>query len=552
MARPSRKASRNELRDKILGLGENSIRKNYYPQLQARIEELRRAEEKMRTIFNATHDAIFIVDGDGGKILDVNESAVKMYGVSKEQFLCAGVETLGLRGESATRDAALQWIRDVLSRGGRIVEWTSRHADGREFWVEASLSVETLSGRECVVIVVRDIHDRKQAEEKLRKSEARFEVAASAARIGVWEFDLATHTFIWDERMHALYGTDPSAFGGTYGDWLACVHPDDAAAIKKLIGSHEVAQDYLGFRIVRADGSVRHIRSFATHVTPVDGESGRIIGVNIDVTDEITREEQLRQSQKMEAVGQLAGGIAHDFNNVLQVQIGLSELLMDELGRDSEQFDWAQEMRRTSLQAMEITRQLLAFSRKQPIRPRALDLNTIARESQVLLRLLLGKKVTLSLDLADSLPSVCVDSGQVTQVIMNLSVNARDAMAGRGVIEISTRRVELGSGDAALPDGCNPGLFVCLSVADNGCGMDAETQKHLFEPFFTTKEVGKGTGLGLSVVNDIVQQNRGWITVSSEAEHGTTFFIYFPCSEQSSVLVSATADEKFRPEAVGF
>jgi PAS domain S-box-containing protein len=266
-------------------------------------------------------------------------------------------------------------------------------------------------------------------------------------------------------------------------------------------------------------------------ISPVRDAGANITGyvaVKRNITAELEREEMFRQSQKMDSVGQLAGGIAHDFNNMLQAILGFAELLLEDLPGTSRNYQNAKEIKKAARRAAELTRKLLAFSRKQPVNKKEINLNDTVQDSEVLFHTLLGESIRLDLQLAGDLRPICADHGQLTQVIMNLAVNARDAMPDGGRLTIATDNVILSKEDTAVLPDVSPGGFVCLSVTDTGCGMPQEVQNHLFEPFFTTKAVGKGTGLGLAVVYGIVKQNKGWIHVYSEEGHGTSVKIYLP------------------------
>lgn len=275
----------------------------------------------------------------------------------------------------------------------------------------------------------------------------------------------------------------------------------------------------------------------AALISPVRNSSGNtthFVAVKRDITDDLVKEEKFRQSQKMEAIGQLAGGVAYDFNNILQAILGFSDLLAEKLADESQEQLYVKEIRKSAKRAAELTRQLLAFSRKQPVEKTEIDLNTTIQDTEVLLKLLLGNEIHYVFDPDPDLTMVYVDQSQITQIIMNLAVNARDAMPNGGRLTISTRNVTLDPQAAETMPEAEPGTFVCLSVTDTGCGMSKEAKDHLFEPFFTTKDVGRGTGLGLAVIYGIVKQNKGWIHVDSEENQGTSFNIYLPAGESSA------------------
>ncbi|MCC7300293.1 MAG: PAS domain S-box protein, partial [Verrucomicrobia bacterium] len=263
-------------------------------------------------------------------------------------------------------------------------------------------------------------------------------------------------------------------------------------------------------------------------VRDTDGTISGYVAVKRNITEELFKEEQFRQSQKMEAVGQLAGGIAHDFNNLLQAILGFSEILMTGMATGSAEHRNAEEIHKSAKRGAELIRQLLAFSRKQPVERKQINLNTELRDAEVLLQILLGSGVTYHFELADNLCPIYADHGQLTQIIMNLAVNARDAMPNGGRLTFATENITFDLQSIHTIPGAVQGSFVCLSVTDTGCGMSREVHDRLFEPFFTTKKVGQGTGLGLPVVYGIVKQSNGWIHVYSEEGHGSSFKIYLP------------------------
>jgi signal transduction histidine kinase/CheY-like chemotaxis protein len=309
--------------------------------------------------------------------------------------------------------------------------------------------------------------------------------------------------------------------------------------------------DHIGHILLTGKGGTRSTNDNLTkdgrtiscewYNTPLVSEAGQIFGVASlvqDVTERVALEEKLRQSQKMEAVGRLAGGVAHDFNNLLTVILGYSQLLMDGLPADSRLSNATTQIKSAADRAAGITRQLLAFSRKTVLSPRLIDLNNIMLNLDTMLRRLIGEDIEVLTVPARDLGTVKADPGEVEQVLMNLALNARDAMPNGGKLTLETSNVQLDSSYAREHQPVEPGPYVMLAVSDTGVGMSAETQAHIFEPFYTTKEPGKGTGLGLSTVYGIVKQSGGYIWVYSETGQGTTFKIYFPRVDQPAQPVS--------------
>jgi two-component system, cell cycle sensor histidine kinase and response regulator CckA len=277
--------------------------------------------------------------------------------------------------------------------------------------------------------------------------------------------------------------------------------------------------------------------SYACHAEPLRGADGEVQGavcMALDVTDRKQLEEQFRQAQKMEAVGRLAGGIAHDFNNLLMVIQGYADLMTDRLPEGDALRRNAEQIQMAAQRATSLTRQLLAFSRKQMLAPKVLNIQSVVVDMEKILRRLIGEDVELQTSAAADLGLVKADRSQLEQVIMNLAVNARDAMPKGGRLTIETANVELDASFGETPAVVVPGKYVLLAVTDNGSGMDAETQAHIFEPFFTTKEKGKGTGLGLATVYGIVKQSGGYVWVYSEMGRGTAFKIYLPRIEEEN------------------
>lgn len=299
----------------------------------------------------------------------------------------------------------------------------------------------------------------------------------------------------------------------------------------------------------RKDGSFYTEQATISPVKNAEGKTTNYVGIKLDVTEDLIREEALRQSQKMETVGRLAGGLAHDFNNILQAITGFCEILMLEMegcmaghppNCESHHADVG-EIHRAALHAALLTRQLLTFSRKQPTDRKVVDLNSIFSTGKKMLSQVLGDDIVLKFDLEPTLPTVKADSSQMMQVAMNLLVNARDAISSKGQIAISTRQTTMTAADMAEHPQSRPGRFVCLAVADSGCGMTDAQMAHIFEPFYTTKQPGKGTGMGLAVVYGIVAEHGGWIAVSSTPGQGTVFNLYFPVYDEAANMENLTA-----------
>jgi two-component system, cell cycle sensor histidine kinase and response regulator CckA len=308
------------------------------------------------------------------------------------------------------------------------------------------------------------------------------------------------------------------------------IHPDDRA--KVMEAAEEAKRTGHGrsveYRIRHKYGNWITLESTASVVRDGQGKIEKLVIVNRDITERKQLEEQLRLSQKIEAIGRLSGGIAHDFNNLLGVIIGYTEALQKRLKPDDPSREAIDEIQRAGKRAASLTQQLLAFSRKQVLAPSILDMNEIAREAEKMLGRLIGEHIQLLLVLADSLGQVKADRTQIEQVILNLAVNARDAMPQGGKLTIETANVEWREADPARPRYLAPGSYVELKVTDTGGGMSPEVQAHIFEPFFTTKEKGKGTGLGLATVYGVIKQSGGYILVQSEVGKGTAFEVYLP------------------------
>jgi PAS domain S-box-containing protein len=387
----------------------------------------------------------------------------------------------------------------------------------------------------------------QQVAERTRTQD-RMDFALAAAHMGIGESDLDTGHVVWSDSKAALFGIAPGSFTGTAEEFYACVHPEDRAPLREEFatalrnGTRDVVSE---FRTIWPDGSTRWIQTRARIAYHPEGRANRIVSVSLDVTDRKLLEAQFRQAQKMEAVGLLASGIAHDFNNVLTVICGYSEFLRDGLVPGQQRND-AEEIIQAAGRAATLTRQLLAFSRKQVLLPTRLDLNALVANISNMLKRLVGDHIELTTAFEPALPAVRADAGQLEQALINLVVNARDAMAAGGRITIATAMAQLDANTVIGRESVKGGAYVVLGVSDTGAGMDPETRNRLFEPFFTTKAPGKGTGLGLAAVHGIVTQSGGYVAVESDPLRGTSFKVYLPAAEPA-VEAPAVARPRERP-----
>ncbi|MDB4883132.1 MAG: multi-sensor hybrid histidine kinase [Gemmatimonadetes bacterium] len=372
-----------------------------------------------------------------------------------------------------------------------------------------------------------DVTEELRSTERLRVSEERFRALTDCSPMGVYETDLRGTVIYANRRLQEIWGAGHSELAD--GSWIERVHAADVAGLLACLEDRRtIASEQEGtYRLLLNDGALRRVKIRSAPRLDEAGVVVGTIGTVEDVTERWVLEEQLRQAQKMEAVGQLAGGVAHDFNNLLTVIKTYSEFMLEQIEEASPLRADAIEIQKAAGRAAALTRQLLAFSRKQVLIPRAINLNEIVHGMEPMLRRLIGEDIGIELRTAAQLGAVKADASQLEQVVMNLSVNARDAMSNGGTITIETSSVVLTETTRA-GHGVIPGPYVSLVVRDSGCGMDRATRARVFEPFFTTKELGRGTGLGLSMVYGIVKQSEGYIWCDSTEGVGTTFTVLFP------------------------
>ncbi len=486
---------------------------------------LGRSEERFRKLFEESNDAIFIHTLDGW-ILDVNSRACQMVGYSPEQL--RGMRIHSLHAEEAEEASSTALEETTQSRSTRF-ESAFKRADGT--LIDVEVSARLVDQREGLVqAIVRDITERKRAEEALQESQERLSKAQRIARLGFWDWNITANELYWSDEIYRIFGLDPQEFGATYEEFVDCVHSDDRELVQEHLDAalQDGAEYGVDHRIVLPGGEVRHVHEQGEVDRDADGAPVRLVGTVIDITERKTLEEQLWQSQKLEAIGRLAGGVAHDLNNLLVVIDGYAQMILDALDPDSSLCKDAEHVIGASKRAADLTRQLLAFARRQPLAPSVLNINDLVENTLKMLRRIIGEDIQLKFIPDPDLGNVQADQGQIEQVLMNLAVNARDAMPKGGKLTIKTANAVRDEEYVRAYVSAQPGPHVMLSVSDTGSGMDQEVQRRIFEPFFTTKEVGKGTGLGLATVYGIVKQHGGNIWVYSEPGSGTTFKVYLP------------------------
>ncbi|PYP00978.1 MAG: hybrid sensor histidine kinase/response regulator [Gemmatimonadetes bacterium] len=502
---------------------------------KVRAEEARRqSEERFRALIEHGADAVALVAPDG-TMLFASQSIERLLGF-------APAELVGRPGFDRVHPDDLAGVQATLAEIASLpgaplamgLRW--RHKDDSWRYIDA-VAVNRLAEPAVGAIVVnfRDQTARRQAETALRESEERYRTLVEGVRDVI--FALSP-----EGTITSLNPAFETITGSRREDWVGrpfenLVHPEDLPFALELLGRvvrgdlRAVSQ----FRVATAKGDYR-MGEFSATPPLLEGRLIGILGIGRDVTERVQLEQQLRQAQKMEAVGRLAGGIAHDFNNILTAITGYADLLLEDLRPSDSRHQDVAEIRKAADRAAGLTRQLLAFSRQQVLQPSVIDVRTLVGDLEKMLGRLLGEDVELSTRLAPDTGRVKADPGQLEQVLMNLAVNARDAMPQGGKLTLETSNVDLSEGYAADHYPARPGPYVMIAVTDSGTGMSEETQAHMFEPFFTTKEKGKGTGLGLATVYGIIKQSGGFIWVYSELGHGTTFKLYLPRVDESADL----------------
>jgi PAS domain S-box-containing protein len=500
------------------------------------------------------NDIVLITDGrtlhdpEGPEIVYVNEAFERITGYSRQEVIGGSVAIL--HGPETCQNQ-INLFAETLKKSeparGELVHYTK---DGEPIWMEITIVPIKMADGTVThwVAVERDVTERKVAQARIALNEERFRLVAAASKDVIWDCDLKADEMWWNDRLFDVFGHDPSSIEERVSWWDSNLHPDEKTevvdAMESIIGG---AQNHwkIRYRFRKADGTYADVIDKGSVIRDDTGEALRIVGSMIDITEQLRKDEQMRQSQKLEAIGQLTGGVAHDFNNLLAIIMGNLELLKEEVG--SRQFSQSElfELVDAGIQAVkrgaDLTKNLLAYSRKARLNPVQTDINAIVAETERWMRRTIQSNVDITTEFEEAVWDIQVDQVSLQNALVNLLVNARDAMADGGGLSIGTRNHWISTEDRAKGHEAIPvGQYVSLRVADNGSGIDPSIIKQIFDPFFTTKPVGKGSGLGLSMVQGFVRQSGGVVRVHSRPGHGTAVELYFPAVIRSGAEAHTT------------
>ncbi len=490
-------------------------------------------EELVQTLFEESADGVFLFDPDSERLVDVNPAVVRLSGFRRQEFLGRPVSHF-LRSEMPD---GLQALRQGFRKTGAFTsqEGFLLRTTREGVWIPLNLSITRLHvrPRPLGLITARDVREQREAYAQLQRVEAELRRVVASVSDGLWSIELDREGRVRNRYtspvVEKLIGRPPEFYDRWPASWLSTVHAEDRPAFEEALRSLQEGRITSGestHRVVWPDGTVRWLRQSLRATVEADGL--RLDGVVTDVTDQHNLEGQLRQAQKMEAVGQLAGGVAHDFNNWLTIILGNLDLLKQSLPAHAAEQELVADTETAAVRAAELTAKMLGFARRTALQLKPVNLDRVVEETAALLRRTIDPRIRLEVWSAPELARAQADPSQVHQLLLNLCLNARDAMSQGGVLRLETDNVVLDDESVRGQIEARAGAFVRLRVQDTGSGIAPAVLPRIFEPFFTTKEPGKGTGLGLAMVFGIVKQHQGWIECHSRVGEGTRFDIYLP------------------------
>ena len=488
-------------------------------------EALRESERELRALAESMPQMVWMAAPDGGNIY-CNQRWVAYTGLGAQ-------ETAGAGWLQAVHPEDRRAVEATWPWEGFTVECRLRRVDGEYRWmiVRATLYRDQAGQVAKWMGTCTDVHDLKRSIEAIRVSEERFRLLARGTQDAIWDWDMRDDRLWWNEGLENLLGPRAEEVQPSVQSWARCIHPDDRKptleGVRQAVATGaDVWSGTYRFRL--GDGTYAWVSGRTHVIRDSAGAPVRMVGSMADITERVALEEQLRQAQRLDSLGRLTGGVAHDFNNLLTVIVGNAELLTEQLSAQPRLAELAGMVVQAADRAAELTRHLLAFARKQPLQPRAVDANELVANMAPLLQRTLGAHVEIVLAPAEGLWRALVDPAQLDSALLNLCVNARDAMPEGGRLTIATANREVPAHEAHQHPGLQPGAYVVLSVSDTGTGIAPEDLRRVFEPFFTTKVQGKGIGLGLAMVYGFAKQSEGHVDISSRPGHGTTVKLFLP------------------------